>query len=475
MLYKQASVTCFLIGFALVFAHVTNFAHVTKSVGDSQSAEEKVRVPVINLAPWFDAPVSSLEDNETFSLAVLTKDQQDIVHQIRRACREVGFFQITGVIGGSNPNGDDDDAVMQRTWKASKDFFDLPLEERLEHAPLDRTEYPYGYERSEQLVRGRLLDETDGGMECDNGNHEEEELCGSSSSETVAADLKETFTLGPPDDNGSGMPPRRWIHKSLPQDFQTSLEVYYERMEDLALTLLQIFAIALEESPDFFRDKMDHHMSALRLVHYYPLEEHAHEHRKASKDETGAPIPQEQQRRLVRAGAHTDYGALTILAAQEEGLEVLLRDATVLTNGDDSTIDTKEQQTQRWYPVPLVPGAFVVNLGDLMQRWTNGEWISTMHRVVMPSTEAQERRYSMAYFVNINGDTPIEPLQCCSNKAGDDGTIYENGRVITAREHLMAKHLASMGISIDMDINDADDKADNRSGNTNKEICNTSA
>ena len=120
----------------------------------------------------------------------------------------------------------------------------------------------------------------------------------------------------------------------------------------------------------------------------------------------------------------------------------------------------------------------MVNLGDLMQRWTNGEWISTMHRVVMPSTEAQERRYSMAYFVNINGDTPIEPLRCCCcKKAGGDGTIYKNGRVITAREHLMAKHLASTGIhiDIDMDVDDADDKADNRSGNANQEICNSSA
>jgi len=79
-----------------------------------------------------------------------------------------------------------------------------------------------------------------------------------------------------------------------------------------------------------------------------------------------------------------------------------------------------------------------------MQRWTNNEWISTMHRVVMPSTEARERRYSMAYFVNINGDTPIEPLGCCR---GDGGALHNtNGRVITAGEHLMAKHLASMGI-----------------------------
>jgi isopenicillin N synthase-like dioxygenase len=102
-----------------------------------------------------------------------------------------------------------------------------------------------------------------------------------------------------------------------------------------------------------------------------------------------------------------------------------------------------------------------------MQRWTNNEWISTMHRVVMPATEAQERRYSMAYFVNTNGDTPIEPLKCCR---GSDDNVHKNGRVITAGEHLMAKHLASMGI-----VMDDDDKAENVSNNImEKESCDAS-
>jgi isopenicillin N synthase-like dioxygenase len=109
-------------------------------------------------------------------------------------------------------------------------------------------------------------------------------------------------------------------------------------MEDLALKLLEMFALALEEPPDFFLDKMDHHMSALRLVDYYPL-------------------PQ-QKTDMVRAGAHTDYGALTILNAQDPGLQVLLYD--------------KNRTNTQWYSVPVVSGSLVINLGDLMQRWTNG-------------------------------------------------------------------------------------------------------
>lgn len=496
-----------IVGFALVFVTTTNG---NENLGDeSKSREEQVRehvrVPVIDLAPWFDPTIvvaassssssssshRNTEEEPDFSLG-LSDAQRDIVQQIRRACREVGFFQITGGLGSTaNTNGDhddndndhddnNDDAMIRGTWKASKDFFDLPLDEKLQHTTADTTKYPYGYERSETLIRGKLLDGIDDGS---NGNDDVVV-------EVTAADLKETFSLGPPDNNGSGMPPRRWIDSSsnvnnvnpsvssplggnLP--FQTSLEAYYERMEDLALTLLEIFAIALEESPDFFKDKMDHHMSALRLVHYYPLEQD-HNKNQTTNTNTISPTskasslssssPEEQRepipiQRVVRAGAHTDYGALTILAAQDEGLEVLLRDTT----------SGVQEQEQQWYPVPLIPGAFVVNLGDLMQRWTNNEWISTMHRVVMPATKAQERRYSMAYFVNINGDTPIEPLKCC--RGSGRSNAHTNGRVITAGEHLMAKHLASMGIVME----DDDGTAENVSTNNNimeKESCDAS-
>ena len=412
--------------------------------------DEEVRVPVIDLGPWYNSIVPSPRDREAsgHSSLGLTAEQNDIVQRIRRACREVGFFQITGV-PGSNHNGDKDNEsdlakTIEQTWKASRDFFALPIEEKLDHMPNDNTKYPYGYERSETLSRGKLLDGEDENMSCDDYG----ELCVSTE---AMADLKETFSLGPPNDNGSGMPPRRWIDSpNRSPDFRLALEEYYERMEDLALVLLEIFAIALEEPASFFRDKMDHHMSALRLVHYYPLEDGPKDadgdNRRTSPEdeEEEEPIP-----RHVRAGAHTDYGALTILAAQEEGLEVLLPDTTGATNGAGDGNNDMQKQPQTWYPVPLIPGAFVINLGDLMQRWTNNEWISTMHRVVMPSTKARERRYSMAYFVNINGDTPIEPLKCC--RGNDSGSFNSDGRVITAGEHLMAKHLASMGIDIEKD------------------------
>jgi isopenicillin N synthase-like dioxygenase len=338
-------------------------------------------VPVIDLDPW----VSTIGTNG--NTAGLTKQQQQVVHDIHRACREVGFFMIR--------NHQFNTTVMENAWTASREFFEMDSKEKLLHKTNNESEYPYGYEQTETLVKGKLLDD---------------EQVDSDDDFALVSDLKETFSIGPSNIN-SGMPPRRWIKTpNLPNTFQRALEEYYRHMERLAMTLLEIFALALDEQPNFFENKMDHHMSALRLVHYYPLQQ--------PKFET----------HVVRAGAHTDYGALTILAAQNKGLEVLLR---------------YQDHREKWIPVPLVPGTFIINLGDLMQRWTNDRWISTHHRVAMPSTDANERRYSMAFFVNINGDTLIEPLKSCTDDEGDAAsTKYP---VISAGDHLMAKHLASMG------------------------------
>jgi len=160
---------------------------------------------------------------------------------------------------------------------------------------------------------------------------------------------------------------------------------------------------------------MDHHLSALRLIHYYPLPKRE----------------DEKSKLIIRAGAHTDYGALTILNAAQPGLQVL-------------RYDSGNRSRAEWYSVPVVPGALVINLGDLMQRWTNDEWVSTLHRVVMSTSDSgagseAQRRYSMAFFVNVNGDTMIEALTTDKN----DERKYPP---ISARDHLMAKHLASMGL-----------------------------
>ena len=130
-----------------------------------------------------------------------------------------------------------------------------------------------------------------------------------------------------------------------------------------------------------------------------------------------APLPGQ-----FRAGAHTDYGTLTILRQDAVGgLEVL---------GPGG----------RWVSVEPVPGAFVVNIGDLMARWTNDRWRSTLHRVVDPAAAAA-RRQSMPYFQNANWSAAVSCLPTCLQPG--EKPRYEP---VLAGPHLMGKFRRSVSL-----------------------------
>ena len=274
------------------------------SCNAASSGENLPVVPIIDLAPWTTLKNSTIDS------------KMEVVRQIHEACQSVGFFLVTNHTLNAK--------VLQGGWEATQAFFELPGEEKIKHKTTNEAEYPYGFEQSEKLVKGKQLDGANKNLDGDS---------------EADADLKETYAIGPENEE-SGMPQRRWVPSSV-STFQQALEDYYAQMEELALNLLRIMALALEQPEPFFDDKMGHHLSALRLVNYYSID---------------PPLHQEQ---VVRAGAHTDYGALTILNAQDTGLQIFL-------------YDDEDKTTGNWYPVPLVPGALIINLGDLMQRWTNG-------------------------------------------------------------------------------------------------------
>ena len=97
----------------------------------------------------------------------------------------------------------------------------------------------------------------------------------------------------------------------------------------------------------------------------------------------------------LRAGAHSDLGMMTLLYSDNDigGLEVMNREG-------------------RWVPVPVIDNAFTVNLGDLMMRWTNDRWRSTLHRVVNPAAAASDlsRRLSIGMFFIPNYDAVVSPI-----------------------------------------------------------------
>jgi isopenicillin N synthase-like dioxygenase len=120
----------------------------------------------------------------------------------------------------------------------------------------------------------------------------------------------------------------------------------------------------------------------------------------------------------IRAAAHEDINTITLLlGAEEAGLQLLARDG-------------------RWLPVSPPEGALAVNIGDMLQRLTNGRLRSTTHRVVNPTGErARHARYSMPFFLHFRPDFLIEALDQCV----DEGKRAEVESPITAHDYLMER------------------------------------
>ena len=285
-------------------------------------------------------------------------------------CRTLGFVRIA--------NHGVDDVVLADARRQAHAFFDLPLSDRMAVA-MPTPGYPYGY------------------------NPLEAETLNASIGGAAPPDVKETFNVGPVDpprrpldqmadpDERAVYSPNQWPD-ALPE-FRPALERLYRDMGMLAARLMRIFALALDLPEHHFDRFVDAHGSALRLACYPSLD---------------GPVADGR----YRAGAHTDYGTLTILDLDDQpGLEVQSADGS-------------------WVSVDHVPGTLIVNLGDLMTRWTNDRWRSTMHRVVAP-TDLAPRRLTMPFFHNANWDARIECIVGDSEVPRYPST--------TAGRHLMAK------------------------------------
>jgi isopenicillin N synthase-like dioxygenase len=282
----------------------------------------------------------------------------DAARQVGDACERVGFLTVVG-------HGVDA-AVLDAAWDTASSFFDLPLEDRMRVA-MPRPGYPYGY----SPIAGESLAASLGAR-----SH---------------PDLKESFAIGPvtpsthafadPDEEFAWSP-NLWP-ATLPA-LRTAWTAYYLALADLAARLLRTMALSLELEHHWFDPMIDRHTSAMRALNYPPQT-----HQLARGSTRGSTRGSKGQ---LGAGAHTDYGTLTILMADttQRGLQV-------------------QAGNGQWMDAVPVPGSLVVNLGDAMARWTNDRWRSTMHRVVIP----ERRRQSIAFFHNANWDASITCLPTC--------------------------------------------------------------
>lgn len=310
----------------------------------------------------------------------ISRNPDVVGRELDEVCRSVGFFQIVG-------HGIDD-AVAEGAWSAATRFFDLPAAEKMSVAR-PAPEHPYGF----IPVEGESLAQSLG--------------------EASPPDLKEVFNIGPvtaprhdflDPDEAAVYSPNLWP-AALPE-LQPAWTAYYEAMAELTNRLMSLFARGLDLPPDYFASYLDQAPNAMRAINY----------------PARAADPRPGQ---LRAGAHTDYGTLTVLRQDAVGgLEVL---------GPED----------RWVGVESIPGAFVVNIGDLMARWTNDRWRSTLHRVVDPpdASLAKARRQSIPYFQNANWSAEIRCLPTCL--APGESAKYEP---VLAGPHLMSKFKKSVAL-----------------------------
>jgi isopenicillin N synthase-like dioxygenase len=192
-------------------------------------------------------------------------------------------------------------------------------------------------------------------------------------------DVKESFNMGrerPADDPDllAGTPfvgLNQWPR--LP-GFRETLIAYFDRLTVVAANVHSAIAVDLGLDPDFFASRYDRALSAMRLLHY-------------------PPHPGAFDGTQYGAAPHTDYGGLTLLAQDANGgLDVRRRDG-------------------EWIAVDPVPGTFVCNIGDAMQRWTNDIYASNAHRVV---NRSGRERYSAAFFYEPNPDAEIACIPACA-------------------------------------------------------------
>jgi len=320
-------------------------------------------VPLVDLHPWRSGQ---------------PRAEEALAHAIDDACRRVGFLQIVG-------HGIEDSVISAMLAETNR-FFALPLadKQRLKPAHIG-------------INRGYA-------------GFESESLAYSLGSAQSPPDRFEAFNVGPdvvPDDAYHRQAPHDFFAPNLwPEglsEFRPAVTRYFTEASRVAFLLVEAFELALGLEPGWFRPFVDRSTLTLRIVNYERVPGEA------------PPAPDQ-----LRMGAHTDYGMLTVLYADDApGLEIFTPE------GD-------------WQAVRPEPGALLVNLGDLTARWTNDRWRSTLHRVALPSSElgGRAKRRSAAFFLDANYDARIECLPTCLAPGA-----LPRYPAVRAGEHLIAKLL----------------------------------
>ncbi|EFX01331.1 2og-Fe oxygenase family protein [Grosmannia clavigera kw1407] len=311
-------------------------------------------IPTIDIAPYVANPASAAA--------------AQVIADVRHACMTTGFFSLVG--------HDVPAELQQRVLQAARLLFALPLEAKLALRPAGILK-SRGYE----LIGSQALQP-----------------------ETLP-DMKEGYYVGrhvPADDPCVSLHPHFVGENIFPPtsviasaDLREPLEEYHAAALSLSRTVLDILARGLPYGDDVFAEFTSNDpLCSVRMLHYPPTNE----------------SPTSASPKQLGAGAHTDFGAITLLYQDDKGgLEVL------------------DQATDTWVPVVPNPAAYIVNVGDMLSLWTRGAYRSNLHRVINYSGTD---RYSLPFFFDGNLDTKLIPLGTEDEPAGD---------VLTVQDHMLER------------------------------------
>ncbi|KAH0602670.1 uncharacterized protein H6S33_008320 [Morchella sextelata] len=311
------------------------------------------------------------------------QDSSECASNLLEAAQTLGFVYITSE--GSNISTE----KIDRMFQLSKKFFSSPREEK-EKCRISADNKGWSSMHSETL---------------DPQNQRR-------------GDFKEAFNFGEFKDGKAQQP----MPAAL-SEHEAELSEFADLCHSLCLKLLRLFAIALkidhsEGGEDWFTSRHSDNGpsgSILRLLHYPSL----------PADSDYSPTLD------IRAGAHSDYGSVTLLLqrAGEPGLEI------------------HHPVTKTWSPVPVLKDAILVNIGDLLSYWTAGLLRSTIHRVTFPKTPgvAPNDRYSIVYFCHPENSTLLTPIPSEVVKGRGDRGANDTERTLTADDHLRGRLKATYG------------------------------
>jgi isopenicillin N synthase-like dioxygenase len=292
-------------------------------------------------------------------------DHASLVKQISQACRQFGFFGVK--------NHGIDAAVIQNVFKSSQAFFALPQTDKLQlhikQSTCNRGFDPIGWQSLDLSKEG----------------------------DVKAADLNESFYIGTEVQMGgheavANHGENQWPNPQWVPGFQADVNAYRVAAKALSYRLMRLISESLGMAANALDDFMRYPTCTTRLLFYPPQ-----------------PTSDTHQ---IGAGAHTDWGGITVLAQDNAGgLEVKLPDGS-------------------WIQVTPQEGTLIINTGDLMQRWTNDQYLSSWHRVI--NQHAGRARYSIAYFFDLDHHAVIETLPCCIDEQNPS-----QHPPITAGEHIL--------------------------------------